>query len=135
MKIGDEVKVLSNTCSVNKKGDIGFVADIDAEGSYKVNVKDRLNSSNWHSENDLQLIEEVNETKGNYDYINPDHYKKGSVEVFDMIVSIYGKDKAKIFCELNAFKYRMRLGGKPDNSIEQEYEKIKWYEDKIKELC
>ena len=73
--------------------------------------------------------------KTDYDNINPQHYKNMSIEVFDMMVSIYGKDKAKIFCELNAFKYRMRLGNKPGNSIEQEMKKVKWYESKMKELC
>ena len=69
------------------------------------------------------------------DNINPKHYKNMSVEVIDMMLSIYGKEKVKVFCELNAFKYRMRLGSKEGNSIEQEHNKIKWYEDKIKELC
>lgn len=73
-------------------------------------------------------------TKG-YDYINPNHYKGTfSKEVIDMMVDVWGKEKVADYCEINAFKYRMRLGNKPDQPIERDYEKAKWYENKAKEL-
>ena len=28
----------------------------------------------------------------NYDYINPNHYKKGNKEVYEMMIDIWGKD-------------------------------------------
>jgi len=52
-----------------------------------------------------------------YDYINPDHYKKGSKEVYEMMIDIWGKDAFIKHCEMCAFKYRMRLGEKPDQPI------------------
>ena len=69
-----------------------------------------------------------------YDYINPDHYKKGSKEVIDMMVAIWGKEYVSIHCEITAFKYRMRLGHKPEQTAVKELLKAKWYEEKAKEL-
>ena len=59
----------------------------------------------------------------NYDFINPDHYKNYSKEVIEMMIDIYGAEKVAIYCELNAFKYRMRAGTKPDQPIERDFEK------------
>ena len=69
-----------------------------------------------------------------YDFINPDHYKKYSVEVIDMMIAIYGKEKTAAYCELNAFKYRMRMGEKPEQPINRDLEKEKWYINKANEL-
>ena len=63
---------------------------------------------------------------------SPSHYNAQSKEVWEMMVDLYGKEKFLAFCELNAFKYRMRAGYKGDAS--QEIEKAKWYESKMKEL-
>ena len=51
-----------------------------------------------------------------------------------MMVSIWGKEKVADWCEITAFKYRMRMGTKPDNSIEQDLKKEQWYLNKAKEL-
>ena len=40
----------------------------------------------------------------------PDHYKNSTIEVWEMMLKIWGKDKFIVFCEINAFKYRMRAG-------------------------
>lgn len=69
-----------------------------------------------------------------YDFINPDHYKQGSMEVIDMMIAIWGKEAVATYCEINAFKYRMRLGLKPEQPVERDLEKAKWYEEKAKEL-
>lgn len=63
---------------------------------------------------------------------HPKHYNNYSVEVIDMMEKIYGKDKTIIFCELNAFKYRMRMGTK--GNMQEDFEKEQWYLNKIKEL-
>ena len=67
-------------------------------------------------------------------HITPDHYKNYSKEVIDMMVDVYGKENTAIFCEMNAFKYRMRMGTKPDQPIERDLQKEKWYLSKCKEL-
>lgn len=73
--------------------------------------------------------------KENYEYVNhPTHYNNYSMEVIDMMERIYGKENTAMFCEMNAFKYRMRMGTKPDNDITQDLKKEKWYLDKAKEL-
>ena len=72
--------------------------------------------------------------KGDYDFINPPHYQNSSIETIDMMIAIWGKEKVADYCEINSFKYRMRMGNKPDQPLEQELEKAQWYENKAKEL-
>jgi hypothetical protein len=71
----------------------------------------------------------------NYEHVNsPTHYNTYSIETIDMMVRVFGKEKVADFCEINAFKYRMRMGTKPFNSIEQDLKKEQWYLNKAKEL-
>jgi hypothetical protein len=91
-----------------------------------------------------ELEERINtclKTKNNecvnksYEMVNhPDHYNNYDKEVIDMIEAIWGTEKAAIWCEITAFKYRMRMGTKPDNDITQDIKKEKWYLNKFKEL-
>lgn len=70
-----------------------------------------------------------------YEMVNhPSHYNTSSVETIEKMRRIWGNQATALWCEMTAFKYRERIGLKPDNSIEQEMGKIKWYEDKAKEL-
>lgn len=69
-----------------------------------------------------------------YDHVNPDHYKTNDKEVWEYMIEIYGLDKFIAFCELNVFKYSMRVGRKPGATVEDDLGKIKWYAEKIKEL-
>ena len=73
-------------------------------------------------------------TQPTYDHINPEHYKQSGKEVIDMMIDIWGKEAVATHCEITAFKYRMRLGLKPEQPIERDIEKAKWYEEKAKEL-
>lgn len=72
--------------------------------------------------------------KQNYDYINPEHYKHGGKEVYEMMIDIWGVDAFIKYCEINSFKYRMRLGLKPEQPIHRDLEKARWYEQKAAEL-
>lgn len=63
---------------------------------------------------------------------HPSHYNSYPIEVIDMMIGIWGKEATKLFCEMNAFKYRMRLGLKDD--MEQDLKKEQWYLNKAKEL-
>ena len=67
------------------------------------------------------------------DAINPDHYK-GETEAWEIMVAIYGEEEYKIFCKLNALKYRLRAGKKEGNSAEQDIAKALWYEEKMGEI-
>ena len=51
-----------------------------------------------------------------------------------MIIRIWGPEIAALWCDITAFKYRMRMGTKPDNSIEQDIKKEQWYLNKSKEI-
>lgn len=77
----------------------------------------------------------TNNTNTSYEMVNhPNHYNTYEMEVIDMMERIWGKKSTALWCEMTAFKYRMRMGTKPDNSIEQDLKKEKWYLDKYKEL-
>ena len=72
--------------------------------------------------------------KESYDFINPNHYKSFSKEVIDMMIDLWGKEAVATHCEITAFKYKMRIGSKPDQPIERDLEKSNWYLAKAKEL-
>lgn len=63
---------------------------------------------------------------------HPSHYNGYDVECIEMMRRIWGDEEVRIFCKLNALKYRMRMGHKDD--INQDFAKEKWYVDKMKEL-
>ena len=65
---------------------------------------------------------------------HPQHYNKYDVEVIEMMRRIWGDEAVKVWCKLTAFKYRMRMGTKPDNPIEQDLEKERWYLDYANKL-
>lgn len=65
---------------------------------------------------------------------HPQHYNNYEYEVIDMMRKIYGDEKTAIFCELNAFKYRMRMGTKPTSPINEDLKKEQWYLKKKKEI-
>lgn len=66
--------------------------------------------------------------------VNPNHYKGYSKETIEMMVAIYGAENVAVYCECNAFKYRMRMGKKQGESISDDLAKERWYLDKAKEL-
>jgi hypothetical protein len=68
------------------------------------------------------------------DNVNPEHYKKLPKETIEIMVDIWGAEAVAIHCQISAFKYRMRLGHKEGQALEDEVGKIRWYEDKAKEL-
>lgn len=75
------------------------------------------------------------EENPNYEMVNnPEHYNKYSTETIDMIESIWGPEKTALWCEITAFKYRMRMGSKPGSSMIEDLKKEDWYIKKSKEL-
>ena len=80
-------------------------------------------------------VQRLFDTTEAYEYVNhPTHYNRYSHEVIDMMCAIYGVEDTALFCEMNAFKYRMRMGTKPNNSVNQDLEKETWYLNKATEL-
>ena len=62
------------------------------------------------------------------------HYNKTRLESIVVFERTFGTLATFHFCEITAMKYRLRLGHKEDQPIEQEMLKIKWYEKKAIEL-
>jgi len=69
-----------------------------------------------------------------YDFVDPQHYKDGGIEAIDMMRRIWGDEKVIAHCEMNAFKYRVRVGKKPGADIQTDLAKAAWYENKAIEL-
>lgn len=67
------------------------------------------------------------------DNVNPSHYKTFNKQPWEMMIDIWGEEAFALHCEMTAFKYRMRMGYKEDNDIEDELGKAMWYEEKAKE--
>jgi hypothetical protein len=72
--------------------------------------------------------------KSVFDPIDPSHYKQYPIEIIDMMVKVFGKERVADYCLVNAYKYRMRMGLKPGQPVEQDLEKEKWYLKKYNEL-
>jgi hypothetical protein len=75
-----------------------------------------------------------NNANNGFDKINPNHYKSYSKETIQMMVDVFGVQAVINHCECNAFKYRMRMGNKPNESISDDLKKERWYLDKANEL-
>lgn len=107
-------------------------------------IKDIKNSSNKKTmSNDVEsVISDILSPKKDlalitdeYEMVDhPQHYNNYEYEVIDMMRKIYGDEKTAIFCELNAFKYRMRMGTKPTSPIDEDLKKEQWYLKKKKEI-
>lgn len=63
---------------------------------------------------------------------HPDHYNSTKYECIDVMIDIFGKEKAKAFAHLNAFKYLWRSGKK--GSEAEDLKKAIWYLQKEVEL-
>jgi len=75
------------------------------------------------------------ENKDDYDFVNPNHYvQDDGRQTWEHMVDEFGKEKTAIFCELNAYKYKDRMGKKPGEDIEREMKKVEWYKNKATQL-
>ena len=64
----------------------------------------------------------------NYEMVNhPSHYNRYPIEAVEMARRIWGDQAMKTAAEITAFFYRMRLGLKPENSVEQELAKEEFW--------
>lgn len=78
---------------------------------------------------DLERMLKINCSE-NVDH--PDHYnRKGAMETIDEMIIIFGKAATRMFCILNAWKYRARALKK---NGEEDLEKSDWYIRKACEL-
>lgn len=77
---------------------------------------------------------EENLEKKEIDYINPNHYKQFSKETIDMMIAIWEINAVILYCEMTAFKYKIRMGDKIDQPVERDLGKSRWYLNKANEL-
>ena len=76
-----------------------------------------------------------NLSKEGYEYVDhPIHYNNYGMEVIDMMEKIWGTKMVAVWCLLTSYKYRMRMGTKPDEPIQRDLEKEQWYLNKYQEL-
>lgn len=126
--IKDVKKVLNSVekPDVNQPGELFLSIPQDYEAP---SITAKINPCNMEVDNNTAG------TDINYEHVNhPSHYNNYDKEVIDMMINIWGKEQTAIFCKLNAFKYRMRMGTKPENDILQDLKKEKWYLAKYNEL-
>ena len=76
------------------------------------------------------------EKSKDYDFIKPQHYKlwKDNNDVNDVIKATLSKEELIGFYKGNILKYQLRLGKKPNEPIERDIEKIKWYQEQLNQL-
>ena len=71
----------------------------------------------------------------NYEMVNhPNHYNRYSVEAVEMARRIWGDEALITAAEITAFFYRMRMGLKPENSVQQELDKEYFWLNYAKKL-
>lgn len=76
----------------------------------------------------------LEKAKKNYEMVNhPKHYNNYDVEVVDMMEKIWGTKATMDWCKMTAYKYRMRMGTKPNENDSPEAMKAKLLEDFNKE--
>ena len=92
-----------------------------------------LNNS-YESINSKRIKKGLDPIKENYDFIKPQHYKlwKDNNDVNDVIRASLTKEEYQGFIKGNILKYQLRLGKKPNEPIERDQEKIKWYQEQLK---
>ena len=63
---------------------------------------------------------------------HPEHYQ-GKYECIELMRATFGDEAVKMFCILNAYKYRFRGGRKDGESREKDVSKAEWYENYMME--
>jgi hypothetical protein len=102
-----------------------YIAFASKEGSIKETVLKYTTMKNYVGEVEAQLNKAFKAEGQPY-------YNQYPIEVIDMMIALFGKEKTADFCLLNAFKYRMRVGRKDDTA--HDLAKEEWYLKKYKEL-
>ena len=83
----------------------------------------------------VDLAADENDNTVVYEMVDhPSHYNLYDIEAIDMIERIWGAKNAALWCEITAFKYRMRMGTKPGEDVTRDLNKEQWYLKKAKEL-
>lgn len=98
------------------------------------NMKCRTNANKDIRDGVKKLLNNIN-----YESVDsPKHYNLYDTEVVKMMELIFGPEKTANWAQLNAFKYRMRMGLKPTAPMEEDFKKeqkcLKIYNELKKKL-
>lgn len=135
-----EVKTLVNNTMVNNpnyKNGYYFLGGCSGSGQAGNLIEDVKRWAGYITDklNELESLTIEYLAPEPYDFTKPDHYKlENGREVIDLMIDQFGIEKVAAFCEVNAFKYASRKGKKPGEDEARESAKMKWYEEKAKEL-
>lgn len=79
-------------------------------------------------------VETNNYLCGMVDFVNPDHYKTESGEVWELMIENFGLRAFLSFCDLNWYKYTMREGKKQTEDKDHDMAKAYWYFNKSNKI-
>lgn len=145
LKASEDFKKILNT----SKELVKYLKGINVDGVDGQNIRDVLTKAKAktvkeacetvaskqieNEQGEPEVIDGPQEKK--YEMVNhPAHYNNYDKEVIDIIERVWGTYLAAMWCEITAFKYRMRMGTKPTSSISEDLEKETWYLKKMREL-
>ena len=133
LKFNQRLKQVENT-----KEDIKAARILmNQEDNVNTGISETRTNVNKENKDDIKkyCIKAKNILSDKYENVNhPEHYNNYDVEAIEMMERIWGPEETAIFCKLNAFKYRMRMGTKPTSPVEEDIKKEKWYIKKYHEL-
>lgn len=107
------------------------IESIVAWGNKTITYSQHLIYGDEDAISDDEFISMSDTSSGEYNFVEPDHYKKGDKEVWEIMIDIYGEEKFNNFCLMNAFKYITRAGNKPGDDFKQDISKAVWYLNKL----
>lgn len=144
VRASDEFKKILNT----SKELVKYLKGINVDGVNGRNIRDLITNAKAKTvkeaceyvasqqepeQREPETVEAPQEEK--YEMVDhPAHYNNYDKEVIDIIERVWGTYLAAMWCEITAFKYRMRMGTKPTSSIKEDLKKETWYLKKTKEL-
>lgn len=118
----------------NIKEDTDRIISTIENDALEDNMKCRTNANKDIRDGVKKLLNNIN-----YESVDsPKHYNLYDTEVVKMMELIFGPEKTANWAQLNAFKYRMRMGLKPTAPMEEDFKKeqkcLKIYEELKKKL-
>lgn len=81
-----------------------------------------------NSDKEKMFLREGEVPSNSYEYVNhPNHYNRYPVEAVEMARRIWGDEAMYTAAQITAFFYRMRLGLKPEVSVDQDLNKEEFW--------
>ena len=79
---------------------------------------------------------ETSQDTPSYEYVNsPPHYiQEDGRETWERMLDLWTLEEVALWCELTVFKYKDRIGKKPNETSDRDQGKIDWYIAKAMEL-